>query len=46
MLGLRFAPTAETTPPDFRPFGVFSVFRLQCILVGKTPNFTTAVAFA
>jgi len=46
LLGLRFAPSAETTPPDFRPLGVFAVFRLQRILVGKTPNLTTAVAIA
>ena len=33
-------------PGVFRDFGVFAVFRLQRILVGKTPNFTTALALA
>jgi CRISPR-associated endonuclease/helicase Cas3 len=46
MLGLKFAPATEMTPPYFRPFGVFAVFRLQRIVVGKTPNFTKAVAIA
>ncbi|MFL5245242.1 MAG: type I-U CRISPR-associated helicase/endonuclease Cas3 [Gemmataceae bacterium] len=30
----------------FQEFGAFAVFRLQRILVGKTPNFTTAFAIA
>jgi CRISPR-associated endonuclease/helicase Cas3 len=37
---------AVNGPVEFEGFGVSVVFRLQRILVGKTPNFTTAVAFA
>jgi CRISPR-associated endonuclease/helicase Cas3 len=31
---------------ELQSYGVFSVFRLQRILVGKTPNLTTALALA
>ncbi|MHB1424685.1 MAG: type I-G CRISPR-associated helicase/endonuclease Cas3g [Gemmataceae bacterium] len=33
-------------PAVIRNYGVFAVFRVQRILVGKTPNFTTALALA
>jgi len=46
MLGLPECCAEAIDPVVFRDFGVFAVFRLQRILVGKTPNFTTAVAIA
>jgi CRISPR-associated endonuclease/helicase Cas3 len=36
----------KSGPAAFQSFGVLAAFRLQRILVGKTPNFTTAVAFS
>jgi CRISPR-associated endonuclease/helicase Cas3 len=33
-------------PAACRNYGIFAVFRVQRILVGKTPNFTTALALA
>jgi CRISPR-associated endonuclease/helicase Cas3 len=46
ILGLPEMQAEPVTPRAFRNFGVFAVFRLQRILVGKTPNFTTALALA
>lgn len=33
-------------PVKIRNYGIFAVFRVQRILVGKTPNFTTALSLA
>jgi CRISPR-associated endonuclease/helicase Cas3 len=46
ILGLRCIQADGKSPSDFKQLGVFKVFRLQRILVGKTPNFTTASAIA
>jgi CRISPR-associated endonuclease/helicase Cas3 len=46
VLGLPGMHEQQIDPGAFRHFGVFAVFRLQRILVGKTPNFTTALAIA
>jgi len=46
ILGLPELQEKEVDPLPFRSFGVDAVFRLQRILVGKTPNFTTALALA
>jgi CRISPR-associated endonuclease/helicase Cas3 len=36
----------EASPIALRGYGILAAFRLQRILVGKTPNFTTAIALA
>ena len=46
VLGLPEMQAKQISPQGVRNFGVFAVFRLQRILVGKTPNFTTALALA
>ncbi len=46
ILGLPEMQAEPTGPVSLRHYGVFAAFRLQRILVGKTPNFTTALAFA
>ena len=46
ILGLPQLQEKEVDPLPFRSFGVDAEFRLQRILVGKTPNFTTALALA
>jgi CRISPR-associated endonuclease/helicase Cas3 len=45
ILGLP-AMQKASGPIELQTFGVFAVFRLQRILVGKTPNLTTALALA
>lgn len=46
ILGLPILHKDAGEPIAFRHLGVLAVFRLQRILVGKTPNFTTAMALA
>jgi CRISPR-associated endonuclease/helicase Cas3 len=46
ILGLAAMHNKSTDSTAFRSLGVFAVFRLQRILVGKTPNFTAALAIA
>jgi CRISPR-associated endonuclease/helicase Cas3 len=44
LLALELLQCDEPNSIDFHPFTVAAVFRSQRILVGKTPNFTTARA--
>jgi CRISPR-associated endonuclease/helicase Cas3 len=46
MVGLPTACAERMDRDEFRSYGVFVVFRSLRILVGKTPNFTTALAIA
>jgi CRISPR-associated endonuclease/helicase Cas3 len=46
ILGLPEIQEKPSNPLKVRDFGVSAVFRLQRILVGKTPNFTTSLALA
>ena len=43
MLGLPMMHGEANGPVGFQCYGVIAAFRLQRILVGKTPNFTTAM---
>ena len=46
MLALSVLQNEEVDLKKLRGFGVSRAFRLQRILVGKTPNFTTAIGLA
>jgi CRISPR-associated endonuclease/helicase Cas3 len=46
ILGLAHIQAEGRISSGIRQFGIFTVFRLQRILVGKTPNFTTSSAIA
>jgi CRISPR-associated endonuclease/helicase Cas3 len=46
ILGLRCIQNGETELTDYYAYGLNAVFRVQRILVNKTPNFTTTMAIA
>jgi CRISPR-associated endonuclease/helicase Cas3 len=46
ILGLPMLQKQETDLLALRCYGILAAFRSQRILVGKTPNFTTAIALA
>jgi CRISPR-associated endonuclease/helicase Cas3 len=46
MLGIPTIYSEYIRPMEVRTYGIQALFRLQRILVGKTPNFTTATAIA
>jgi CRISPR-associated endonuclease/helicase Cas3 len=46
ILGIPHLQGKEMKLASLHDFGIFAVFRVQRILVGKTPNFTTALALA
>jgi CRISPR-associated endonuclease/helicase Cas3 len=46
VLGLPVLQDEKINTNAIQDCGIFAVFRLQRILVGKTPNFTTALALA